>query len=275
MRRRGRGSPPRARTKGTPRPGGGTAPAPESVTKYAPIQLDPKGGKTITQYDMYSIADEYGGVGLLKFDFLGLTNLSVLADSIQRVNERLGVTVDLEKIPLDDTKVFDMLSRGETLGVFQMAGGGLTAYLKDLPPTVIHDLNAMVALYRPGPMAFIPEYIQRKKNPARVRYLDPRLEAILKPTYGILIYQDDVMMIAVQLAGYSWGEADKFRKAMGKKVQSEMAAQKEKFISGCLEHGMKKESAQKLWEQIETFAAYGFNKAHAASYGSLAYKTAY
>ncbi|MBI5644586.1 DNA polymerase III subunit alpha [Candidatus Kaiserbacteria bacterium] len=254
--------------------------APDEVTKYAPIQLDPKGGlsgqgKTITQYDMYSIADEYGGVGLLKFDFLGLTNLSVLADSVERVRVRLRIDVDLEKIPLDDEKVYAMLTRGETLGVFQMAGSGMTGYLKDLKPTVIHDLNAMVALYRPGPMAFIPEYIERKKNPARVKYLDPRMESILKPTYGILIYQDDVMMMAVQLAGYSWGEADKFRKAMGKKIPAEMAAQKEKFQKGCIEHGMKKEVAQRLWEQIETFAAYGFNKAHAASYGNLAYKTAY
>lgn len=249
--------------------------APGPVTDHAPIQLDPKGGKTITQYDMYSIADEYGGVGLLKFDFLGLTNLSVLADAVARVKARLDTDVDLDRIPLDDAKTYAMLTRGETLGVFQMAGSGMTAYLKDLQPTVIHDLNAMVALYRPGPMAFIPEYIERKKNPARVKYLDPRLESILKPTYGVLIYQDDVMMIAVQLAGYSWGEADKFRKAMGKKIQSEMAAQKEKFHKGCLERGMKKEVVQKLWEQIETFAAYGFNKAHAASYGNLAYKTAY
>ncbi len=249
--------------------------APEPVVNYAPIQLDPKGGKIITQYDMYSIADEYGGVGLLKFDFLGLTNLSVLADSVARVKVRFGINVDLERIPLDDTKVYDMLSRGETLGVFQMAGSGMTAYLKDLKPTVIHDLNAMVALYRPGPMAFIPEYIERKKNPSRVKYLDPRLEGILKPTYGVLIYQDDVMMMAVELAGYSWGEADKFRKAMGKKIPEEMAAQKERFVAGAIERSMRKDVAAKLWEQIETFAAYGFNKAHAASYGNLAYKTAY
>ncbi len=249
--------------------------APSPVVNYAPIQLDPKGGKTITQYDMYSIADEYGGVGLLKFDFLGLTNLSVLADAVVRVRVRLGIEVDLEKLELDDKKTYEMLTRGETLGVFQMAGSGMTAYLKDLQPTVIHDLNAMVALYRPGPMAFIPEYIERKKNPARVKYLDPRMESILKPTYGVLIYQDDVMMMAVQLAGYSWGEADKFRKAMGKKIPAEMAAQKEKFTTGCAEHGMKKDAIVKLWEQIETFAAYGFNKAHAASYGNLAYKTAY
>lgn len=249
--------------------------APKPVTEFAPIQPDPKGGKTITQYDMYSIADEYGGVGLLKFDFLGLTNLSVLADSVLRVRDRLGIAVDLNKIPLDDAKVYEMLTRGETLGVFQMAGAGMTAYLKELKPTVIHDLNAMVALYRPGPMAFIPDYIARKRNPALVKYLDPRMESILKPTYGVLIYQDDVMMMAVQLAGYSWGEADKFRKAMGKKIPEEMAKQKEHFISGCLEHGMKPKAADELWLQIETFAAYGFNKAHAASYGNLAYKTAY
>ncbi|OGG50854.1 DNA polymerase III subunit alpha [Candidatus Kaiserbacteria bacterium RIFCSPHIGHO2_01_FULL_54_36] len=249
--------------------------APTPIVDYSPIQIDPKGNHIITQYDMYSIADEYGGIGLLKFDILGLTNLSVLADSVARVSVRLGVDIDLDKIPLDDTKVYELLTRGETLGVFQMAGGGMTSYLKDLKPTVIHDINAMVALYRPGPMAFIPEYIERKKDPARVKYLDPRMEEILKPTYGVLIYQDDVMMIAVQLAGYSWGEADKFRKAMGKKIPKEMAAQKEKFIAGCGAGGMKKEAVQKLWEQIETFAAYGFNKAHAASYGNLAYKTAY
>jgi DNA polymerase III subunit alpha len=249
--------------------------APKPVTEYAPIQLDPKGGKTITQYDMYSLVDEYGGIGLLKFDILGLTNLAVLADSVARVKERLGVDVDLDKIPLDDGKVYEMLAAGRTLGVFQMAGSGMTAYLKDLKPTVIHDLNAMVALYRPGPMAFIPEYIQRKRNPSLVKYLDPRMESILKPTYGVLIYQDDVMMIAVQLAGYSWGEADKFRKAMGKKIPEEMAKQKEHFISGCIGHGMKEKAAHELWQQIETFAAYGFNKAHAASYGNLAYKTAY
>jgi DNA polymerase-3 subunit alpha len=249
--------------------------APGPVMEYAPIQPDPKGGKTITQYDMYSICDEYNGVGLVKFDFLGLKNLAVLADSVARAKERLGVTVDLDRVSLNDKKVFDMLTRGETLGVFQMAGSGMTAYLKELKPTVVHDLNAMVALYRPGPLAFIPDYIARKNNPALVTYLDPRLESILKPTYGVLIYQDDVMMIAVQLAGYSWGEADKFRKAMGKKIPEEMAKQKGHFLEGTVERGMKPQVAQQLWEQIETFAAYGFNKAHAASYGNLAYKTAY
>ncbi len=245
--------------------------APTPVTDFVPIQPDPKGGKKITQYDMHAVED----AGLLKFDFLGLTNLSILADSMQRVRERLGVEIDLDNFPLDDKKTFEMLSRGETLGVFQLAGGGMTAYLVDLKPTVIHDINAMVALYRPGPMNFIPQYIERKKNPKLVSYLDPRMEAILKNSYGVITYQDDVLQIAIDLAGYSWLEADKFRKAMGKKVPAEMAAQKEKFTSGCLERGMKPAVVQTLWEQIETFAAYGFNKAHAASYGNLAYKTAY
>ena len=161
------------------------------------------------------------------------SNATLLAEIVGR----LDIDVDLDKVSLDDKKVYDMLARGETLGVFQMAGSGMTAYLKELQPTVVHDLNAMVALYRPGPMAFIPDYIARKKNPRLVTYLDPRLESILKPTYGILIYQDDVMMMAVQLAGYSWGEADKFRKAMGKKIPEEMAKQKDRFLTGTVERG--------------------------------------
>ncbi|OGG57543.1 DNA polymerase III subunit alpha [Candidatus Kaiserbacteria bacterium RIFCSPHIGHO2_01_FULL_55_17] len=245
--------------------------APSAVTDYVPIQHDPKGGKTITQYDMHAVED----AGLLKFDFLGLTNLSVLADSVARVHERLGTVVDLDHVHLDDKKTFELLGRGETHGVFQLSGGGMTAYLTDLEPSTIHDINAMVALYRPGPMAFIPAYIERKKNPKLIRYLDPRMEPILKNSYGVITYQDDVLEVAVKLAGYSWLEADKLRKAMGKKIPAEMRAQKEKFTAGCVKHGMKKEAAQKLWEQIETFAAYGFNKAHAASYGNLAYKTAY
>ena len=245
--------------------------APTPVTDFVPIQLDPKGGKIITQYDMHAVED----AGLLKFDFLGLTNLSTLADARDRVKTRLDVEIDFEKIPLDDKKTFEMLSRGETLGVFQLAGGGMTNYLVDLKPSVIHDINAMVALYRPGPMNFIPQYIERKHNPRLVKYLDPRMENILKNSYGVITYQDDVLAIAINLAGYSWLEADKFRKAMGKKIPAEMAAQKEKFTAGALEHGMKPAVVQELWQQIETFAAYGFNKAHAASYGRLAYETAY
>jgi len=245
--------------------------APTPVTDFVPIQFDPKGGKTITQFDMHAVEE----AGLLKFDFLGLKNLSVLADSVVRVKTRLGTEIDIENIALDDKKTYEMLSRGETLGVFQLAGSGITSYLKDLKPTEIHDISAMVALYRPGPMAFIPEYIERKHNPNKVAYLDERMKEVLEPTYGILIYQDDVMTIAVDLAGYSWGEADKFRKAMGKKIPAEMKAQEERFKKGCIQNGMKEHVAKQLWEMIETFAAYGFNKAHAASYGNLSYKTAY
>lgn len=250
--------------------------APTPVVNYAPIQEDPKGeGKIITQYDMYSIADEYGGVGLLKFDFLGLKNLTVLADSIDRVQKNHGIVIDVDTIPLNDPGTFEMLSVGRTMGVFQMASAGMTRWLVELRPTTIHDINAMVALYRPGPMEFIPMYIERKRDPSKVRYLDPRLEKFLAPTFGILIYQDDVMLIAVELSGYSWGEADKFRKAMGKKIPEEMAKQKARFMSGCIERDMTEKATQELWDQIETFAAYGFNKSHSVSYGNLAYKTAY
>lgn len=250
--------------------------APSSVTDFSPVQLDPTGGKTITQYDMYSITDEYGGVGLLKFDFLGLKNLSVLGDAVKRVKERKEETVDIENIPLDDPKVFAMLSRGETEGVFQLGGSGMTHYLKELKPTSVHDINAMVALYRPGPMESIPQYIARKQNPALVTYPEPRLKQVLDRSYGIITYQDDVLLTAITLAGYTWLEADNLRKAMGKKIPAEMEAQKEKFIDGCVKKGgMTKGRAETVWKLIEPFAAYGFGKGHAASYGKVAYQTAY
>ena len=245
--------------------------SPTQALDFVPLQMDPKGDKVITQYDMHAVED----AGLLKFDFLGLKNLSTLADTVKRVRKIHGVEVDVDKIPLDDERTYKMLSAGRTMGVFQLASAGMTRYLMELKPTNIHDINAMVALYRPGPMEFIPDYIARKRDPSKVTYLDPRLEKILKPTYGILIYQDDVMMIAVELAGYSWGEADKFRKAMGKKIPEEMAAQEGKFKKGCLERGMSERAVNELWDQIKTFAAYGFNKGHSASYGNLAYRTAY
>ncbi len=245
--------------------------SPTEVVDYVPLQKDPKGDKEITQYDMHAVED----AGLLKFDFLGLKNLSILADTIKRVRKIHNEHIDIDKIPLDDERTYKMLSAGRTMGVFQLSSAGMTRYLMDLRPTNIHDINAMVALYRPGPMEFIPNYIARKRDPSKVTYIDPRLEKILKPTFGILIYQDDVMMIAVELAGYSWGEADKFRKAMGKKIPEEMAAQEGKFKKGCTERGMSEKAVNELWDQIKTFAAYGFNKGHSASYGNLAYRTAY
>ncbi len=246
--------------------------APKPLYEFVPTQLDPKGGKIITQYDMHAVED----AGLLKFDFLGIRNLSILGDAVRLVKERKKILIDLEHIPLDDPKTFEMLARGETMGLFQLNGAGMTRYLKELRPTTIHDINAMVALYRPGPMESIPEYIRRKHNSAIITYLDPRLKDILAMSYGVITYQDDVMMIAIHLAGYSWLDADKLRKAMGKKIPAEMQAQKEKLLKGFVEFGkLSKKVAEELWFLIEPFAAYGFNKAHAASYGRLAYQTAY
>ena len=245
--------------------------APKPLYEFAPIQMDPKGGGIITQYDMHYIED----VGLPKFDFLGIRNLAILADAVRLVKELRGIDVDLDKMPLDDKRTFAMLAAGQTMGLFQLNGSGMTAYLKQLRPSSIHDINAMVALYRPGPMEMIPEYIKRKDDPTQIKYLDPRLRDILDQSYGVITYQDDVMMIAIKLAGYSWLEADKLRKAMGKKIPAEMEAQKEKLLKGFLEHGLSKEKTNELWSLIEPFAAYGFNKAHAASYGRVAYQTAY
>lgn len=247
--------------------------APTELTDFTPIQRDPKGGKLISQYDMRSVGED--GAGLIKLDFLGIRNLAILGDAVARVEKIRGITVDIETIPLDDKKAFEMLARGETIGLFQLNGAGMTRYLKELRPTTIHDINAMVALYRPGPMESIPEYIKRKYNASAIKYLDPRMATILDQSYGVITYQDDVMLIAIHLAGYSWLEADKLRKAMGKKIPEVMAAEKDKLMDGLLKNGMSQKKADELWALIEPFAAYGFNKAHAASYGRVAYQTAY
>ncbi|HEV7702574.1 MAG TPA: DNA polymerase III subunit alpha, partial [Candidatus Paceibacterota bacterium] len=245
--------------------------APKSISEYTPTQFDPKGGKIITQYDMYSIED----AGLLKLDFLGIRNLAILADAIKAVKQFYNIDIDIERIPLDDEKTFSLLAKGQTEGLFQLNGNGMTRYLKELKPTSIHDINAMVALYRPGPMESIPEYIKRKHNPSLVKYLDPRMKKFLGESYGLIVYQDDLLFCAIELAGYNWEEADKFRKAVGKKIPKEMAAQRQKFTEGIISNGQTPAFAEKLWKLFEPFQAYGFNKAHAASYGKVAYQTAY
>ncbi len=247
--------------------------APAPLSQFVPIQPDPKTGKFITQYEMKSVGED--GVGLLKFDFLGIKNLAILADAVKRVRKIRNIEVDIENVPIDDKLTFEMLARGETMGLFQLNGSGMTAFLKQLKPSTIHDINAMVALYRPGPMEMIPQYIERKNNPSLVTYLDPRMEKIVDRSYGVITYQDDVMMISIELAGYSWLEADKLRKAMGKKIPEVMAAEKGKLLLGLVENGLSQSKADQLWSLIEPFAAYGFNKAHAASYGRVAYQTAY
>jgi len=244
--------------------------SPTDICNFTPIQKEPSGENIITQYEMHACED----VGLIKFDILGIRNLSILGSAVE-ILKKSGVEIDLKKIPLDDKKTFAMLSRGETMGVFQLSSAGMTKYLKELRPTKVEDLMAMVALYRPGPIAVIPEYIRRKRNPKLVKVIDKRVEKYLEASYGLVVYQDDLLFCAIELAGYTWEEADKFRKAVGKKIPEEMAAQKEKFIQGVIKNGRDKKFAEELWKLFEPFQSYGFNKAHAASYGMVAYMTAY
>lgn len=248
----------------------GTVVAPDKLTNFTPIQKEPSGEKIITQYEMHACED----VGLIKFDILGIRNLSILGSAVD-ILKKEGIDVDLKRIPLDDKKTFAMLSRGETMGVFQLSSSGMTKYLKELKPTCVEDLMAMVALYRPGPIAVIPEYIKRKRNPRLIKVIDKRVEKYLQASYGLIVYQDDLLFCAIELAGYTWEEADKFRKAVGKKIPEEMAAQKEKFIEGVVKNGRSLKFAEDLWKLFEPFQSYGFNKAHAASYGMVAYQTAY
>ncbi|MDB4992324.1 MAG: polymerase subunit alpha, polymerase subunit alpha protein [Parcubacteria group bacterium] len=246
--------------------------APTPLTDWTPLQVDPKTGKLITQFDMHAVEE----AGLLKFDFLGIKNLAIISDAVECVRRTRGIDIDIENIPLDDAKTFEMLARGDTEGLFQLNGSGMTRYLKELKPTTIHDINAMVALYRPGPMESIPEYIDRKMHAEKVTYLDPRMKDYLDASYGLLVYQDDVLLTSITLGGYSWLEADTLRKAMGKKIPAEMAAQKEKLLKGFAEYGkLSPAKGERLWKLIEPFAAYGFGKAHAACYGKVAYQTAY
>lgn len=246
--------------------------APKPLYEFTPTQYDPKGGGIITQYDMYNIED----AGLPKFDFLGIRNLSILENVVKLVEKIRGEKVDLYNIPLDDKKTYEMLTRGETIGLFQLNGGGMTQAIMNLKPTTIHDINAMIALYRPGPMATIDEYVARKHGKKAITYYHPKMEKFLKDSLGLLVYQDDLLYTAIELAGYSWGEVDKFRKAVGKKIPEEMAKQHIYFVEGCQKHsGMSIKEAEFIWTLFEPFQGYGFNKAHAASYGSVAYQTSY
>lgn len=245
--------------------------APSPITNFTPIQREANGDKVVTQYDMFAVED----VGLVKMDFLGIRNLSILGRAVEYVKINRGVEVDLKNIPIDDKKAYELLARGETMGLFQLESEGMTKNLMELRPTNIFDISAMVALYRPGPMSIIPEYIARKRDPKKITFFDPRMKDYLERSLGLLVYQDDVLLTAINIAGYNWEEADKFRKAMGKKIPAEMAKQKDHFITGAIENGLTPERADDLFKLIEPFAAYGFNKAHAASYGLVAYQTAY
>jgi len=245
--------------------------SPTPLTDFTPVQRETGGNRITSQYDMYCIED----AGVLKNDFLGIRNLSILGKAVEIVKKTHGEEIDIYNLPLEDELTFEMLARGETMGVFQFASSGMVRWLKELKPTNIDDIMAMVALYRPGPMDFIPEYIRRKHNPDTIDYPHPDLEDILEKSLGLLIYQDDIMLTAIKLAGYDWLEADKFRKAMGKKIPALMIEQEKKFKEGCVKNNISKEVVTDLWNRIKPFASYGFNKAHAASYGMVAYQTAY
>lgn len=247
------------------------------LTDIVPVLKEAKEGRIATQYDMYSLDLNVDpkAVGLMKMDILGLRNLTILEETIKFVKETTGNIVNLESLKPTDKKTYELISRGETIGVFQLESAGMRRLAKDLQPTKISDIIAMVALYRPGPMDLIPTFIESKKNPRKIKYLHKDLASVLAETYGVLVYQEQVMEIAHTMAGYSLGEADNLRRAMGKKKKELMKKEQLKFIEGCLKKGYTKTVAENIFSFMEKFAAYGFNKPHSACYGLIAYWTAY
>lgn len=249
------------------------------LINYTPLQKETKGERIITQYDMYSLdlnaATEAGqAIGLLKMDFLGLRNLTIIEKSLEFAQKEFKEKIDMSEIPLDDPKVFKLLASGETTGVFQLESSGMRRLAKQLVPTRFSDIAAMVALYRPGPMQFIDEFISRKKS-GRLTFPHPKLKEILSETYGIAVYQEQCMQIAVALAGYDAVEADRLRLAIGKKKKSIMAKEREKFVKRAVENGTPQKASEEVFQLIERFAGYGFNKAHSVSYAMIAYQTAW
>jgi DNA polymerase-3 subunit alpha len=253
--------------------------ADKDLVEYAPLQKEVKGEKIITQYDMYCLdlnaAPEGRAIGLLKMDFLGLRNLTILQNTIKFIKDTTNKEINLNQISLDDKQVFDLITKAETTGVFQLESSGMRRLARDLRPTKFSDISAMVALFRPGPMEWINDFVAAKKDPSSIKYTHPDLKPILSETYGIAVYQEQCMQIANVMAGYSLAEADRFRMAIGKKKRSLMEKEKEKFIAGCQKQGYSQSVAEKVFSLIEKFVGYGFNKAHSASYAMIAYQTAY
>jgi DNA polymerase-3 subunit alpha len=256
----------------------------EPLESFVPLQLrdtkDPTKGR-ITQYEQMHLEE----LGLIKFDFLGLSNLTILDNAVKFIQASRGEEVILEKIPLDPIgdeeqdkkrqKAFELLASGETTGIFQLEGAKMREYIKQLKPTRVEDVMAMIALYRPGPMDSIPDFIAAKHGKKKITYLDPRLAEWLEESYGIIVYQDQVLFIAVNMAGFSWGKVNKFRKALSKKIMHEVEGYKVDFVKGCVNNGMKEKDAEDLFTLVLPFGGYGFNKAHAASYAVVAFYTAY
>jgi len=245
--------------------------APDDIVKFVPLEMAQK-GVVSTQYPMGPVEE----LGLLKMDFLGLSNLTIIKNALRIIKRVYDRDIDINTIPLDDEKTYQLLQRGDTTGVFQLESAGMKRYLKDLKPTTFEDIVAMVALYRPGPMQFIDSFIKRKHGEETIKYLHPGLENSLKSTYGILVYQEQFMQISKEWCGFTGGQADTLRKAVGKKKIDLMRKVKVEFVDGAVKHGGATEAmAEKFWDQLEEFANYCFNKSHAACYGLIAYQTAY
>jgi DNA polymerase III subunit alpha len=242
------------------------------LNEYVPLQFASSADRSIvSQYSLHPIED----LGLLKMDFLGLKNLTIIESAIKIIKKTRGIDVKIEKIPLEDKDTYQLFQDGETTGVFQFESSGMKRYLRELKPTEFEDIIAMVALYRPGPMEWIPDYIAGKQGRKKPVYLHKKLEPILAKTYGVAIYQEQVMQMARDLAGFTMAEADVLRKAVGKKIEKLLNKQKEKFIDGCVQNGISSDLAKKIFSFIEPFAGYGFNRSHAACYAMIGYQTAY
>ncbi len=249
---------------------------PEPVVNYTPLQFVSGNERdVVTQYSASTKSSYVEKIGLLKMDFLGLKNLTIIQHTLKIVEKTKGEKIKIDDIPLDDGKTFELLRQALTTGVFQLESGGMKRYLRQLKPTNFEDIIAMVALYRPGPMDWIPDFIARKHGRKKISYIHPKLEPILKNTYGVAVYQEQVMQISQALAGFSLSEADIMRKAVGKKIPELIREEKIKFIDGCVESGIDRKIAEKVFAFIEPFAGYGFNRSHAACYALIGYQTAY
>ncbi len=245
--------------------------APDDIVKFVPLEMAQK-GVVATQYSMGPIED----IGLLKMDFLGLSNLTVIQNTLRIINRVYGDNISIDNLPLDDKKTYELFQRGDTTGVFQLESAGMKRYLKKLKPTVFDDLIAMNALYRPGPMQWIEDFIERKHGKSNIKYLHAVMKNALENTYGIMVYQEQVMQIAKDMCGFTGGQADTLRKAIGKKKRDVMAKMKQEFIDGAIKtSGVRSEIVEKLWTELEKFADYAFPKAHASCYALIAYQTAY
>ena len=245
--------------------------APKPLTELMPLYKAPKGGEVMTQYNWHHVED----LGFLKMDFLGLRNLSVIDDAVEMVKSNYGLDLDVDNLPLDDVPTYELFGRGDTTGVFQFESAGMKSYLTQLNPDKIEDVIAMNALYRPGPMQYIPNYITRKNGKEAVTYYDEKMRPALEETYGIITYQEQVQRLCRDLAGFTLGKADGIRKAMGKKLADVMEQYKAEFLDGCAANGVEKSAGERIWADIEVFSGYGFNKAHSSGYSMVAYQCAY